>query len=264
MFFIASKILGFLLAPVHVAIFLCAVGAALLYTRRRRWGRALATLGALALLLMGFTPLGDYLAAPLEARFPEPPRDMAAPDGIIVLGGAANAELSAERNWPILTEAAERLTTPIALMRQYPEARLVFAGGSAALLGFPYSEAEAVKQFWRDVGLDEGRILYENRSRNSYENALFTRELVQPKPGERWLLITSAMHMPRAMGVFRKAGFSAIAFPVDYRAHRDIARLEFPSAATSGFALVDDAAHEWAGLLAYRLTGKTDALFPAP
>jgi len=265
MFFLASKILGFLLAPVHVAIFLCVIGATLLYTRWRVWARALTTIGALALLLMGFTPLGAMLAAPLEARFREAPRDLpAAPDGIIVLGGAANAELSAERNWPVLSEAAERLTTPIALMRKYPEARLVFSGGSAALLGPPYSETEVAKQFWNDVGLDESRVFFEGRSRNTLENAVFARELVQPKAGERWLLVTSATHMPRAMGVFRKAGFPVIAFPVDYRTRRDVWRLEFPGGALGAMTLVESAAHEWAGLIAYWLTGKTDTLFPAP
>jgi uncharacterized SAM-binding protein YcdF (DUF218 family) len=262
MFFLASKILGYLLAPVHVAIFLCAVGATLLYTRWQGWGRALATVGAFALLLMGFTPLGDMLAAPLESRFHEAPRDLPAPpDGIIVLGGAADAELSAERNWPSLSEAAERLTTPIALMRKYPQARLIFSGGSAAPPGFP--EIEVAKQFWSDAGVDESRVIFEGRSRNTVENAVFTRELVQPKAGERWLLVTSAMHMPRAIGVFRKAGFPVIAFPVDYRTHRDIWRLEFPGALRA-LSLVESAAHEWAGLLAYWLTGKTDALFPAP
>lgn len=262
MSFIASKIFGFFLAPVHVGIFLCVVGASLLYTRWRAWGRALSTLGALALLLMGFTPLGYMLAAPLEARFPEPPRDMPAPDGIIVLGGAADAELSADKNWPVLSEAAERLTTPIALMREYPNARLVFTGGSATPGSRP--EAEAVRRFWREAGVDKGDVLYEDRSRSTLENAVFARERVQPKPGERWLLVTSALHMPRAMGVFRKAGFPAIAFPVDYRTQGDIGRLELPGGATGALSLVDAAVHEWAGLVAYRLTGKTDALFPAP
>lgn len=262
MFFIASKIFGFLLAPVHVGIFLCAIGAALLYTRWRAWGGALATAGALALIVMGFSPLGHMLAAALEARFPEPAPDMPAPDGIIVLGGAADAELSAERNWPVLSEAAERLTTPIALMRKYPQARLVFAGGSATPGSRP--EAEAVRRFWREAGVDKGDVLYEDRSRNTLENAVFARERVQPEPGERWLLVTSALHMPRAMGVFRKAGFPVIAFPVDYRTDGELWRLEFPGGATGALNLVDAAVHEWGGLVVYWLTGKTDALFPAP
>ncbi|MCX7899463.1 MAG: YdcF family protein, partial [Methylocystis sp.] len=119
MFFILSKIAGFLLDPSHVAIFLCAIGAALLYTRWRRLGRALTTLGALLLLLMGFGPIGHWLAAPLEARFPAPPDDMPAPDGIIVLGGSPDEALSAQLNRPVISDAAERLTAPIALKRKY-------------------------------------------------------------------------------------------------------------------------------------------------
>lgn len=264
MFFVTSKIFEFFLAPVHFAIFVCVVGAALLYTRWRGWGRALATFGALALLLMAFGPLGDFLAAPLEARFPPPPDDMPAPDGIIVLGGTVDEQLSAERDRPALVDAAERLTAPIALKRKYPSVRIVFTGGSAALHGSRYTEAAAVKRFWRDVGLDNGDILYEDRSRNTYENAIFTRELVQPKQGERWLLVTSAIHMPRSIGIFRKAQFPVIAYPVDYRTNGEVGRLRLPRFATKALGLVEFATHEWVGLVAYWLTGKTDAPFPAP
>ena len=263
MFFIVSKIFAFVLAPVHFVIFLAVVGATLLFTRWKTWGRALSTVSALALLLMAFGPLGGLLAGPLEARFPPPPDDMPAPDGIIVLGGTIDERLSASRNRPTLVDAAERLTAPIALKRKYPNARLVFTGGSAALQASPYSEADAAQRFWREMGLDQGDVLYERRSRNSYENAVFTRELLGPKPGARWLLVTSAIHMPRAVGVFRQAGFDVIAYPVDYRTSGD-SGLEFPRFATKALGLVEFAAHEWAGLVAYRLTGKSDALFPAP
>ncbi|HEY8126166.1 MAG TPA: YdcF family protein [Methylocystis sp.] len=263
MFFIVSKILAFVLAPVHFFIFAAVIGATLLFTRWRTWGRVLSTFSALALLLMAFGPLGWLLASPLEARFPPPPNDLAAPDGIIVLGGTIDERLSASRNRAALVDAAERLTAPIALKRKYPRARLIFTGGSAALRGSPYSEADAVQQFWREIGLDQGDILYEGRSRNTYENAVFTRELLPPKLGARWLLVTSAIHMPRAVGVFRQAGFDVVAYPVDYRTSGD-SWVEFPRSATKALGLVEFVAHEWAGLAAYRLTGKSDALFPAP
>ncbi|TLG78940.1 YdcF family protein [Methylocystis sp. B8] len=263
MFFTVSKIFELFLAPVHLFIFLAIVGAILLFTRWKTWGRAFSAVSALALLLMAFGPLGGFLAAPLEARFPPPPDNMPPPDGVIVLGGAIDERLSADRGRPTLIDAAERLTAPIALKRKYPNARLIFTGGSAALLGSPYSEADAVQRFWRQVGLDQNDILYERRSRNTYENAIFTRDLLHPKPGERWLIVTSAMHMPRAVGVFRKAGFDVIAYPVDYRTSGDVG-LEFPRFPTKALGLVDFAAHEWAGLIAYRLAGKSDALFPAP
>ena len=128
-----------------------------------------------------------------------------------------------------------------------------------------HTEAAAVKRFWRDVGLDNGDIFYEDRSRNTYENAIFTRELVKPKQGERWLLVTSAIHMPRSIGIFRKAQFPVIAYPVDYRTNGEVgAALNSARFATKALGLVEFATHEWAGLVAYWLTGKTDALFPAP
>jgi uncharacterized SAM-binding protein YcdF (DUF218 family) len=263
MFFTVSKIFEFFFAPVHLFIFVAVVGAMLLFSRWNRLGRALSTVSALALLLMAFGPLGGFLATPLEARFPAPPNDMPPPDGIIVLGGTIDERLSADRDRPTLVDAAERLTAPIALKRKYPSARIVFTGGSAALRGSPYSEADAVQRFWREVGLDQNDVLYERRSRNTYENAVFTRELLHPKPDERWLLVTSAIHMPRAVGVFRQAGFDVIPYPVDYRTSGD-SGLEFPRFPTKALALVEFAAHEWTGLVAYRLAKKSDALFPAP
>lgn len=263
MFFTVSKIFELFLAPVHLFIILAVVGALLLFTRWKTCGRALSTVSALGLLLMAFGPLGGFLAAPLEARFPAPPDDMPPPQGIIVLGGTIDERLSADRDRPTLVDAAERLTAPIALKRKYPSARIVFTGGSAALRGSPYSEADAVQRFWREVGLDQNDVLYERRSRNTYENAVFTRELLHPKPDERWLLVTSAIHMPRAVGVFRQAGFDVIPYPVDYRTSGD-SGLEFPRFPTKALALVEFAAHEWTGLVAYRLAKKSDALFPAP
>jgi uncharacterized SAM-binding protein YcdF (DUF218 family) len=263
MFFAVSKIFELFLAPAHLFIFVAVAGAILLFTRWKTLGRALSSVSALALLLMAFGPLGGFLAGPLEARFPPPPEDLPAPDGIIVLGGTIDERLSADRGRPTLVDAAERLTAPIALKRKYPNARLVFTGGAAALQGSPYSEADAVQRFWREVGLDQNDVLYERRSRNTYENAIFARELLHPKPGERWLLVTSAMHMPRAVSVFRKSGFDVIAYPVDYRT-RGGAGLEFPRFPTKALGLVDFATHEWAGLVVYWLAGKSDRLFPAP
>lgn len=264
MFFILSKIFEFLAAPINFALFVGAIGVALSFTRYGKIGRALGSGAILLLLLLGFSPIPAFLAIPLETRFSPPPEDAPAPDGIIVLGGSVDENLSGVRNRVTLADAAERLTAPIALKRLYPRARLVFTGGSAALRGSIYTEADTVQKFWREIGLDQGDILYEDKSRNTFENAVFTRDLVKPKPGERWLLITSAMHMPRSVGIFRKAGFSVVAYPVDYRTTGDFGEWTLPRHATKNFALVEFMAHEWVGLAAYWLAGKTDALFPAP
>jgi uncharacterized SAM-binding protein YcdF (DUF218 family) len=263
MFFVLSKIFEFIAAPVNAALFVAAAGAALLFTGWRRLGRGLVAGALLFLLILGFTPLALLLAIPLEARFPPPPDDAPAPTGVIVLGGAVNDELTALHDSVALNEAAERVVAPITLRRRYPSARLVFSGGSAALLGSKHTEAEAVARLWRETGLDQGDVAYESGARNTHENALLTRDFVKPRDGERWLLVTSAMHMPRAVGIFRKAGFPVVAYPVDYRTSGDALR-GTPRHAVENFGLAEAAAHEWIGLLVYWLTGKTDALFPAP
>ena len=108
------------------------------------------------------------------------------------------------------------------------------------------------------------RITLEDKSRDTLENARFTRELVQPRPGERWLLVTSAHHMPRSVGLFRSEGFSVEAYPVDYRTRGAIDLLRFFSTVGDGLRRTDTATREWVGLLVYRLTGRTAELFPAP
>jgi uncharacterized SAM-binding protein YcdF (DUF218 family) len=263
MFFYLSKIFEFIATPVNFALFVGALGAALLFTKRARAGRLLCAGALLFLLILGFSPLAAVLAIPLESRFPAPPDDAPAPTGIIVLGGAVNEELTSAHDSVALSEAAERVALPLALKRRYPSARLVFSGGSAAILGSKRSEAEAVARFWRETGADQGDAIYESSSRNTYENAVATRDLLKPKEGERWLLVTSAMHMPRAVGIFRKVGFPVVAYPVDYRVSGDSLR-GLSRSATGNFGLAEAALHEWAGLLVYRLTGKSDALFPAP
>lgn len=263
MFFILSKIFEVVAAPVNFALLAGALGVALSFTRRARLGRLIGGGVLLFLLILGFTPLPSLLAVPLEERFPAPPEDASAPAGVIILGGAVNEELSAIRHSVTLNDAAERIVEAIALKSRYPKARFIFSGGSAALFGSEHSEADTIARFWRETGVDRGDIVYENRSRNTLENAIYTRDLAKPRDGERWLLVTSAMHMPRAVGVFRKAGFDVVAWPVDYRTSGDPWRVNFRSASTN-FALAENAFHEWVGLLAYRLTGKTGALFPGP
>jgi uncharacterized SAM-binding protein YcdF (DUF218 family) len=264
MSFALSKIFEFLFAPTHLTLFALLLGATLLYTRYGKWGRRLVALSAVLLALMAFGPFGSMLATPLEARFPEQPDAIAEPDGIIVLGGSIDEELSAERGRVVFNEAAQRLIAPIELLRRFPRARLVFTGGSGRLLGSTDAEALFVRRFWRAIGLDQGAALYEDRSRNTVENALFTRDLVQPKPGERWLLITSAMHMPRAVGIFRKLGFSVVPYPVDFSTNGDFWRWPTHNSISRRLGIVDRAAHEWFGLVVNRLMAKSDEFLPAP
>ena len=114
------------------------------------------------------------------------------------------------------------------------------------------------------MGVDPQRITLETRSRNTDENARFTAALVHPQSDQTWLIVTSAYHMPRAMGLFRKAGFEAIAYPVDYRTVGGRRDWRLNANLPRGLELFDLAVHEWVGLVAYRLSGRIDSFFPGP
>jgi uncharacterized SAM-binding protein YcdF (DUF218 family) len=264
MFFVASKVLWFFGSPLNLLLAAALAGAWLSAGRHARAGRRAAIVAIVLLLAIGILPLGVWLIAPLENRFPPPPEPMAAPYGILVLGGAINEELGAARGQVSLQEGAARLTEAVALARRFPLARVVYTGGSGALIAGGAAEARDAGRLLVSLGLDPARITLEDRSRNTDENARFTRALVHPEPSQVWLLVTSAYHMPRAMGLFRKAGFDVLAYPVDYRSEGGIGDLRPNRETTRGLGVFDLAVHEWIGLLAYRLSGKIDDLFPAP
>jgi uncharacterized SAM-binding protein YcdF (DUF218 family) len=259
-FFLVSKLVGFVVAPTNALILLLLFGVA---TLRWRFGRRLVALAAVLFVVCGLSPLPNLVIAPLEQRFPRWDAGRGAPDGILVLGGAIDTAAFALRGDIALNEAAERLTEAVALARAYPQARLVISGGEGALVPSNGAEADAARLLLERLGVAPERIEVENRSRNTVENAMFSKALIVPKPGERWLLITSGWHMPRAIGCFRAAGFAVEAYPVDFRTPGQ-GRLWPFFFASDGLRRLDMASREWIGLASYYLTGRIDTPFPAP
>jgi uncharacterized SAM-binding protein YcdF (DUF218 family) len=264
MFFILSKILGFFALPSNVLISLGLVGLVLLCTRFTRLASWLVVTSLVLLAIAGLSPLGNALIVPLEQRFPPWDASRGPPDGIVVLGGAITPDVSAARGAVALNEAAERITATVELARRYPKARIIFSGGSSSLIADEAIEAAiAVKQF-EALGVARDRIAAEEQSRNTIENAVFSRLLADPQPGQRWLLVTSAYHMPRAVAAFRAAGFAIEAYPVDWRTRGLIDAVRPFGSLGDGLRRTDTAVREWVGLLVYRLAGKTRELFPGP
>lgn len=173
-------------------------------TRFAALGRKLAVTTLILLALAAFSPLGNLLLYPLESRFPQWDPSRGAPDGIIVLGGSVDTDLSAAHHTPVVPHAADRLFALAELARRYPNARIVFTGGNANLVSTDARESDYSAPILENLGVPMERLVLERNSRNTYENAIFTKQLVAPKPGERWLLVTSAFHMPRSMGIFAK------------------------------------------------------------
>lgn len=264
MFFPLAKILGFFALPSNLLISIGIVGLLLLFTRFRRLASWLAVTSLVLIAIAGWSPLGNILILPLEQRFPPWDPSRGPPDGIVVLGGAIMPGVSAARGAVALNEAAERITVTAELARRYPNARIIYTGGSDALLFDRIPEAPYAVRELEALGVAHDRVTAEEQSRDTIENAVFSRLIAQPKPGERWLLVTSAFHMPRAIAAFRAAGFPVEAYPVDWRTRGPIDATRPFGSLSQGLQRTDVAVHEWIGLLAYRLAGKTRELFPAP
>ena len=263
MTFVASKILWYLLSPTSLVLGLMMAALLLQWTRWRRLASRLALVASAILVALAVLPIGAFLLAPLEDRFP-PPTPL--PDfvhGILLLGGSTDNETSEARQQPILTSASERLFAFVDLARRYPEAKLLVSGGSGSLRPGALSEAAVTRMVLKQIGFDVARPIYEDRSRNTFDNARNAHALAGPTDGQRWLLVTSAWHMPRAIGSFRKVGWNVTAYPVDYRTTGNIS-WPFGRGLVGGLRRFRLASHEWIGLLVYYLLERTDAFFPAP
>jgi uncharacterized SAM-binding protein YcdF (DUF218 family) len=264
LFFFLSKTIGKMLLPTNLLIGIGVIGVLLLATRLASSGRRLMVFSAVMLAVCGFSPLGSWLLYPLESRFPPWDAARGAPDGIIILGGSIDADLSVAHGGAVVRSDADRIIAAAVLARQYPNARIVFTGGSANLMSNDAREADYAGALFESLGVARARLTMERRSRNTQENVEFSKALVAPKSGERWLLVTSAFHMPRSVGLFRKAGFAVEPYPVDWRVGGGSDLLAFFSVADEGLERTELALREWMGLVAYRASGKIDELLPGP
>jgi uncharacterized SAM-binding protein YcdF (DUF218 family) len=264
-FFFLSKTLGTMLLPSNLLVGAGIVGLLLLFTRFAPVGRRLIAASVLLLAICGFSPLGGLLFYPLESRFPPWDDTRGPPDGIVVLGGSIQPDLSAAHGVPVFGSSVDRIIAAATLARRYPDARIVFSGGNANLVSSDAArEADYSAALFETFGFPRDRLMMERRSRNTQENAEFSKALVSPKNGERWLLVTSAYHMPRAIGLFRKAGFVVEPYPVDWRMGGRDDLLSVSVFLVEGLSRVDSASREWLGLIAYWINGKTSEFFPGP
>ncbi|PVE23840.1 YdcF family protein [Microvirga sp. KLBC 81] len=265
MFYYVSKIAWFFATPSNLLLSLILSGFVLaLFRRLRAFGIRLAFVMTLVTIGLGLLPIATYLMAPLEERFPPFKDDGKPVDGIVLLGGSVEASDSISRGRLVANESAERVLDTIALAHRYPQARILISGGGGTVFGDGAAEAPIIADYFKSIGIDPARIIVEDRSRTTSENAAYSRDLVKPREGERWLLVTSAWHMPRAIGVFEKVGFPVTAYPVDFRtggASNNYRPFAFVS---DGLRRLDVGTKEWTGLIGYYLTGRTNELFPAP
>ena len=260
-FFWTSKLAGLIIAPDNLLLFLLLISWILLRRGAHRFAMRLLGFVTIVLMVIALFPIGEWLLYPLEIRFPTNPKLPERIDGIIVLSGAEDAFLSSLWNQEELGDSAERDIAFLELARQYPNAKLVFTGGSGSMVQQDYKAADVANKLLYKLGLDLSRVTFERNSRNTFENVVLSKELVRPHPGQKWILITSAWHMPRSVGIFCKTGWPVIPYPVDHwTMPGKLLRIDVSlSDHLRGLAI---GVREWVGLIAYYLSGKTTALFP--
>ncbi len=266
MFFTLSKLLWIVVRPDTLLLLALVGGAVLQWTRRGlNLGRGLVTLAAVAAVFLAVVPVGRVLIGVLEDRFPPLRAGEIAHrvEGIVVLSGVVDTSVTTARGQLALNASAERLTEFAALARRFPEARLVFTGGSGDPFDQTLKEADIVASFITEFGIDPARVTFENQSRNTSENAVMAKALAGPSPDSAWVLVTSAFHMPRAVGAFRHAGWTVVPYPVDYitRGDEDLSPMFNLG---GGLGSLSQAIHEWLGLFMYWVTGRSDSPFPGP
>jgi uncharacterized SAM-binding protein YcdF (DUF218 family) len=253
--FLLSKLLALATTPM-LWVLLVLMLAAVLVHKRPAVARTLLLLSIGAILLAGWAPLPEALLRRLERQYPvAPPLPFDQYAGVVVLGGATESARAWEGNdEPQVNGAAERMTTVLPMLRQAPGLQVLFTGGEGEYFGHGPSEADRARRFFVQLGLDANRILFESASRNTYENAVFSARLPGVDPQRPWILMTSAAHMPRALAVFRKQGWNVTPYSVDFNTG-----LSTPLTAYSlgDFDKWNAVLHEYVGIVAYRLTGRT-------
>lgn len=261
--YILSKTIWFVIAPSNFLVLIGIIGVVLLFTKRQKLAKTLVVLSISGVAILGLSPVGFMLLTPLEDRF-ERPSSLEGIEGIIVLGGSFDTLTGTGRGTVEFNEAPERLITAVNLAKQNPHLRVVFSGGGKALIHAGKSESEIARQYFGENGILLKRVELEDQSQNTAQNARFTRELIEPEEGERWLVVTSAFHMPRAMGSFHAVGWEdVVAYPVDYRTRGPEDQSRFFNEISRGLRRVDLAVKEYVGLLAYYVFGRSAELFPA-
>ena len=216
---------------------------------------------SLFILLIAFFPVGLWLISPLETQFKHNPSLPEKIDGIIVLSGSEKTDSSALWQQAELSDAAERYIAFIKLANIYPDAKLVFTGGSSGIIRNDIKATSVAKMVFTDLSFNMENIIFENQSRNTYENVILSRPLVNPVKDEKWLLITTAWHMPRSVGIFCQNEWPVIPYPVDHTSLKDNnfeIRFDFLKHLTE----INIAVKEWVGLFAYYFSGKTTAILP--
>ena len=263
LFFIVSKLAWGLLSPTNLIVLLMVFATFQLFRNKTSEAKKILLPIALVSLILLSYPMSDYLMHPLETRFSKPEVLPDTIDGIIVLGGGENLKLSVGWNTIEVGSGGDRFIAAAILAKHYPYAPVIFSGGSGSLrFDTSTTGGDVARKLLIAVGIDEGRLIIESQSCNTYENFVLLNDVL-PKSDGRYLLVTSAFHMPRSVGIARQQNINVTAYPVDYYSNKPAYR-QWDFSLSEHLNVLEPAWKEWIGLTVYYWTGKTSEWFPSP
>ena len=260
MSFYLSKILWLILNPFNIFIFITLLSIFLYFIKLKRLSLIIFLINFVFITLISFLPIGSYLIYTIEKEYHSninPPEKV---DGILILGGATIPQLYNEYNQISLNGSSERLVESVFIIKKFDKAKVIFSGGSGLVNRPDLDHAKVAKSFYKKIGIETNQIIFEDKSRNTYENIIYSKKIANPKINENWLLITSASHMKRALLIADKNNWKLIPYAVDFKNIKNfklIPNLELLKNLNS----FQQASHEWLGLISYYLMGRTAKVF---
>ena len=260
MSFYISKILWLILNPFNIFIFITYVTIILFFISFRKLSLIIFFINLSFISLISFLPIGSYIIYNIEKEYHSFTKIPERVDGILILGGATNPLLFKEFDQVSLNDSAERLVESVKIINKFKNAKVIFSGGSGKINRPDLGHSQVAKLFFKNIGIDTNRILFENKSRNTFENIIFSKKIANLKKNENWILITSAFHMKRALLIADKIDWELIPYAVDFKNVKDF-KFDPNLKLLSNLNLFQKGSHEWLGLISYYLMGRTNKVF---
>jgi uncharacterized SAM-binding protein YcdF (DUF218 family) len=254
--FYIAKVINYLLEPLYIlSFFLVVLILLLLFTNLKKLTIFFAKFLLILFLFFGYTPFSNFLLNKIEDFIKPSKYPVQQLTGVIILGGAFDLELeSKERNEVLLNSSAERLTKALEIYKKNPRLLILFSGTSNKIKPIGWSESDMAKKFFLEQGVRVDNLIFENKSRNTFENISYSKDIIKNNKGT-WGLITSASHMPRSYFGFKKQGLILEPISADYRTGTSsIFWINFDI--KKGLENWNIILHEVVGIFYYKITGK--------
>lgn len=260
MSFYLSKTLWLILNPFNIFILLTLFSILLFLFSIKRLSIIIFLINFSILLTISIFPIGNYLVYIIEKEFHLHTKVPDHIDGILILGGSTNAEMFQEYGQISLNGSAERLVESVDIIKKFKGSKIIFTGGSGILNRPDLGHVQVAKLFYKKMGINLKRIMFENNSKNTFENIIFSKKMAEPNKNEIWLLITSASHMKRALLIGEKNNWYFTPYAVDFLNEKNFKfRPNFKL--LSNLNSFQKGLHEWLGLISYYLLGRTSRFF---